>query len=39
MAQPISVSTAAFDGYPWPQIMDELAGLGVPLVEVAFIRG
>ena len=39
MAQPISVSTAAFDGYPWGQIMDELAALGVPLVEVAFIRG
>ena len=39
MAQPISVSTAAFDGYPWGQIMDELAALGVPMVEVAFIRG
>lgn len=39
MAQPISVSTAAFDGYPWAQIMGELAALGVPLVEVAFIRG
>lgn len=39
MAQPISVSTAAFDGYDLPVAFDEIAGAGGKSVEIAYIKG
>ena len=35
----ISVSTVAYDGYPIDDALREIAGLGIPLVEPAYIKG
>lgn len=39
MIQPISVSTAVFDGYDLPVALDEIAAAGGHLVEIAYIKG
>ncbi|MDV6318225.1 sugar phosphate isomerase/epimerase [Chromohalobacter sp. HP20-39] len=39
MTQPITVSTAAFDGYELPEILASLARCHVNAVEIAFIKG
>ncbi|WP_251976318.1 sugar phosphate isomerase/epimerase family protein [Salinicola avicenniae] len=35
----MSVSTAAWDGYDWPEILDSMQRLGIADVELAFIKG
>ncbi len=39
MARPITVSTVAYDGYPLAAAIEEIARLGLPLVEPAYIKG
>jgi sugar phosphate isomerase/epimerase len=39
MPNPILISTAAYDGYSLPTALEEISGLGVRLVELAFIEG
>lgn len=39
MKHPLLVSTAPYDGYDFPTVLSEIAGLGVDLVEIAFIEG
>jgi sugar phosphate isomerase/epimerase len=39
MPQQITVSTVAYDGYPLKRAVDEIARLGFPLVEPAYIKG
>jgi sugar phosphate isomerase/epimerase len=39
MPQQITVSTVAYDGYPLKLAIDEIARLGLPLVEPAYIKG
>jgi len=35
----LSISTVAFDGYPFETAFEEIAALGAKHVEVAFIQG
>jgi sugar phosphate isomerase/epimerase len=39
MPNPILISTAAYDGHSLPTALEEISGLGIRLVELAFIEG
>jgi sugar phosphate isomerase/epimerase len=39
MPRDITVSTVAYDGYPLETAINEIAALGMPLVEPAYIKG
>jgi len=39
MSNPILISTAAYDGHGLPTALEEISGLGLSLVELAFIEG
>jgi sugar phosphate isomerase/epimerase len=39
MPNPILISTAAYDGYSLTTALEEISGLGIDLVELAFIDG
>jgi sugar phosphate isomerase/epimerase len=39
MPRAISISSVAYDGFPLSVAIEEIAGLGLPLIEPAYIRG